>query len=193
MILSLDLARCSIAGLALDIPQDLTFDEWVLVGGQIARRIDHSQFFVGDWANYGELKWGQLKSFAAANGLNYSSLRQYAWVSANVEKSTRVDKLSWHHHLEVAPLPPEEQKKWLALAVKNGWPVAELRRQIRRSKGTIDANQPDHKPLPLGPTEGILEAVSWLTARPSDFWTDSTKEFWRNQLQPLHDFYLSLS
>lgn len=49
-------------------------------------------------------------------GYSRNTIKNSTWVSKNVESSLRSDDLSFHHHKEVAPLPPEEQKHFLQKA-----------------------------------------------------------------------------
>lgn len=73
-------------------------------------------WWVGDWLAFGErAKWGEVYDEAKELfGFEYATLRQAAWVSRSVQLSSRLDKLTWGHHLEVAALDPKHQSRWLA-------------------------------------------------------------------------------
>ena len=45
-----------------------------------AKRIGH-QWWIGDWANYGERRWGELKPTAELAGFDYGTVRTYGWVA----------------------------------------------------------------------------------------------------------------
>jgi hypothetical protein len=64
-----------------------------------------------------------------------------AWVASQFDLSLRSDKLSWSHHVLLAPLEPDEQREWLEQATRDRFTVADLRAALRaeRSSGTQDA------------------------------------------------------
>jgi hypothetical protein len=80
------------------------------------------QFWIGDWLNYGESKYGE--KYAQAVGPEQAETwKNYAWVARSVEMSLRKDILSYKHHEVVAPLNSAGQKDWLARTVQEGWSV----------------------------------------------------------------------
>jgi predicted metalloenzyme YecM len=58
-----------------------------------------------------------------------------AWVASQFDPSLRSDKLSWSHHVLLAPLEPDDQQHWLERAQKERLSVADLRLELRRSHG----------------------------------------------------------
>ena len=60
-----------------------------------------------------------------------ASLRNMAWVAAQFDLSLRSDKLSWSHHVLLAPLDGEEQRRWIGRAVEERLSVADLRLELR--------------------------------------------------------------
>ena len=116
----------------------LTYDNWQRTGSQISKLADLSSWCLGDWLAYGEHQYtSRYRRAVEIVGLNYQTLRNYAWVARRFELSRRRDNLSFQHHMEVAKLPPAEQDQWLDMATKHGWTTSQLRRQIR------DGGQPD--------------------------------------------------
>src|SRR5262249_1898255 len=70
-----------------------------------------------------------------ATRYDVAELRDIAYVSRNVAASLRNDALSWSHHKAVASLDdPDEQRRFLTLAAKEGWIVSELRDAIKRKQ-----------------------------------------------------------
>src|SRR6185437_16632391 len=67
-------------------------------------------------------------------GLDYQTLRNYAWVARQVELWRRREKLSFQHHAEVASLPPDQQDVWLDRAQTERWSRNQLRRHLRASR-----------------------------------------------------------
>jgi hypothetical protein len=143
---------------------------------------------LADWAAYGDREWGALKEFCEKHGMNYSTLKTYAYVARSVEMSRRLDQLSFAHHAEVAPLPSREQAAWLKKALGNNWSVAELRRRIRRGD---QARPGSEGPKFIFDDKAVLQLHHTLTAKPSEYWNDNTRALWRDKLRPIVEFYQS--
>ena len=97
---------------------DLTLEEWEKLGEKLGDTERSIGFMIGDWINYAESKWGEKYNEAiAATGLEYQTLRNYAWVAKRVHLSARADNLPFRHHAVVAKLKDtEQQKHWLQMA-----------------------------------------------------------------------------
>lgn len=118
----------------------LAYDEWVEVGRGLARVGGAVNWWIGDWINYGEHKWGDKYTAALdvfGEQYEYSTLRKMAHVSARVDLFLRQNKLSWNHHLEVAQLEPDEQAILLAFAERNSLSVRDLREAVRAHKRNL--------------------------------------------------------
>jgi hypothetical protein len=110
----------------------LTFDEWEQVGNTLLVMDKSLNWWIGDWICYGENKWGEMYLQAQAiTGWNYDRLARAKWVASKVPFWLRTQNLSWTAHLAVAPLPPNEQKKWLDKAEAEGLHSAELKKAIK--------------------------------------------------------------
>lgn len=126
----------------------LPFEEWRQLGGRIAVRANASQWWLGDWLNFGQQKYGRrYKDGIALTGLDYQTLRNYAVVARRFELSRRRDKLSFQHHAEVCALSDAEQDHWLDHAEQGRWPRNELRR--RRLNERASSSDPASAPLRL--------------------------------------------
>lgn len=175
--------------LQLSLPENMALEDWAAVGRQLTRADAVMKWWLGDWAAFGLRKYGQLKEFAAANNLNYGSLRDAAWVSQAIPMSRRRDNVEWSKHREVAPLKPREQTKWLTQAETT--PIAELRRQIRLSQGKQDGLQSDGPAVKFA-TKDCDDLIHWLKTQPAEFWTPERKAAWRERLAPIVSFYEAL-
>lgn len=124
----------------LRIPGALTFERWQDTGSQISRLVDSSAWCLGDWLVYGQKEFSDryLRAIEVC-GLDYQTLRNYAWVARKFDLDRRRETLSFQHHVEVSSLPPHEQDRWLDLADEFNWSRNELRRNIRAHR------QPDEK------------------------------------------------
>ena len=73
-----------------------TFEEWQNCGDFLKQAERSVQFWIGDWLNYGEKKYGETYS-QVLDGVDYEekTLRNSKWVSSRVELSRRRDNLSF--------------------------------------------------------------------------------------------------
>ena len=109
-------------------PREGRFGFW----GRIA---DSSAWCLGDWLIYGQhLYADRYRHAVAMAGLDYQTLRNYAWIARKFEPARRRAGLAFQHHVEVAALPPQVQDHWLDLAENFRWSRNELRKQIRDSE-----------------------------------------------------------
>lgn len=125
----------------LTLPQDLTIEEWGVIGEQIQKAANCCMWWLGDWWAYGEHAFGEEASQKLGTGYAHQTFKDAAWVSRKIEPSRRRDTLSWAYHREVAALDPEMQDRFLDLADSNNavapkLTIMELRKLISRTKYT---------------------------------------------------------
>jgi hypothetical protein len=133
---------------------ELEHPEWVAQGRQLGALGRCSQWWVGDWIRYGNKKWGEKYAEAARiTGYDIGSLRNMASVAACFDLSLRSDKLSWSHHVLLAPLEREEQVYWINRAVEERFSVADLRLELRTSLRAASMSQTSSDDPPM-PDEG---------------------------------------
>lgn len=112
--------------------EDLGQGEWLATGRRLGAIGRCSQWWIGDWIRYGTVRWGEKYAEAArVTGYDVASLRNMAWVAAQFDLSLRSDKLSWSHHVLLAPLSGEEQRHWIEKAAEERLSVADLRLELR--------------------------------------------------------------
>lgn len=105
---------------SLTFSKDLTFAEWESVGVELFRVNAAWQWWVGDWLNYGERKYGQTYEQALSmTGKSIQTLMNVKSVAAEFETSRRREVLSWSHHEACQALPKEQQDKVLDEAENN--------------------------------------------------------------------------
>lgn len=115
---------------------DLGQAEWLATGRRLGAIGRCSQWWIGDWIRYGASRWGERYAEAArVTGYDVASLRNMAWVASQFDSSLRSDKLTWSHHVLLAPLEPEEQRRWLDRALVERLSVADLRLELRVARG----------------------------------------------------------
>jgi hypothetical protein len=121
-----------IAKVAWQPPSDLGQEEWLSTGRRLGAIGRCSQWWIGDWIRYGTARWGEKYVEAArVTGYDVASLRNMAWVAAQFDASLRSDKLSWSHHVLLAPLTADEQRAWIKRAIDERLSVADLRLELR--------------------------------------------------------------
>jgi hypothetical protein len=120
---------------ALHLDLELTYDDWASLGSRVAAVSGSCAWWIGDWLVFGRHVYGnRYRAAAEQTGLDYQTLRNYAWVAGRFVPSRRQDKLSFGHHLEVASFCEDDQDAWLRRALVEGWSRNELRRQVRAAR-----------------------------------------------------------
>lgn len=124
-------AKAQKAGMVF--PQNLSERSWERIGTGLRELTNSSAWWLADWLIFGESAYG-LRRYREAierTGLDYQTLRNYAWVARRFELHRRRESLSFAHHAEVARLSSAEQDYWLLKAEKQMWSRNELRRALR--------------------------------------------------------------
>jgi hypothetical protein len=138
------------------IPPDDHMDHprWVAVGQRLGGISRSNQWWLGDWLRFGTAKWGEKYVEAAKiTGYDVRSLANMASLAACFEMSRRRDNLTWSHHAVVAALDPDEQDRWLDLAVAERLSVSDLRIELHSVERQRDAQE-------RVSTEPAMESVS---------------------------------
>jgi hypothetical protein len=189
--LELSKSGANFSALGLTLPEELPVENWVHLGQQLNRSNQLVNWWMGDWAAYGQRKYGRLKEFAEANGIDYGYLRDMVWVSESVELSPRRDNLEWTFYRDIASLPPKDQTKWINRIVENKLTRSQLRTQIRQSKGETNGLVSEGQTLKL---LSKFHDDFWreLKSKPTEFWTPERKKIWRDRLTPLVEFWEGL-
>ena len=107
-----------------------SFDEWKRCGVWLQQVEGAVQFWIGDWINYGEIRY-RGKYAEAINESQALVWKNYAWVSRHVEMSLRNDKVGWSHHYEVAKFHDEPKLQRELLAAAEGLTISEFKALIR--------------------------------------------------------------
>ncbi|MGA4838780.1 LmbU family transcriptional regulator [Streptomyces sp. G45] len=154
------LSRLAIHGslnkMGISFPQGMTRQSWEAIGSQLKNVSNSSVWWLADWMIHGESSYGsQYRDAIERTGLDYQTLRNYAWVARRFEHNRRRETLSFAHHAEVARLPAAEQDYWLRKAEQQSWSCKELRKQVRASMAEREI-----VPLPPPNTSGTASASS---------------------------------
>ena len=118
------------------LPAGMTIEEWVECGRSLEKIEGAVQWWLGDWWRYGEHEYGErvaaLQEGGPLEGMNFGTLRNYAWVAGAIETSRRRDVVSFGHHQAVASLTVARQDKWLDRAERDELSVNKLRAAIKQ-------------------------------------------------------------
>ncbi|MER8225590.1 LmbU family transcriptional regulator [Streptomyces sp. NPDC094143] len=132
-VLSFVGGQATVGTSGMTFPQGLPERSWERIGSGLRELTNSSAWWLGDWLIYGETTYGarRYREAVERTGLDYQTLRNYAWVARRFEHHRRRDSLSFAHHAEVTSLPPHEQDHWLHEADRLKWSRNELRRALR--------------------------------------------------------------
>jgi hypothetical protein len=120
---------------SLQFANELTYEEWESIGAELFRVDQAWQWWVGDWINYGEKKYGQTYEQALAlTDKSYGTIADVAAISKEFE-FTRRRAISFSHHKEVRGLELEQQDRILDQAEREGKPLKWVRDRVKEIKG----------------------------------------------------------
>ena len=136
-------AHTQIAAVSWRPLRELELSEWVDCGrrlGSVGRSV---AWWIGDWLQYGNVRYGERYPRAAKiTGYDTQSLMNMVWVASRFASDRRRDGLSWSHHAEVAALAPAEQEVWLDRAESVRRSVRCLRTELRAIRRAILSPEP---------------------------------------------------
>jgi 16S rRNA G966 N2-methylase RsmD len=111
-----------------------TKELWVLAGFEIARYQKGLMWLIGDWLNAGDregyVERGRLAEACERFGIAYDTAAQAVRVAAAFESCSRLQHLSFNHHLTVAN--HDQAADLLAWAEETGATVKQLREEKQR-------------------------------------------------------------
>ncbi len=114
--------------------------EWSALGRRFGEIGRCSQWWLGDWINYGNARFGERYTRAVKlTGYDVQSLMNMVYVASRFDISRRRENLSWSHHATVAALDVAIQDHWLARASADKLSVADLRAELRGRRRALKA------------------------------------------------------
>ena len=145
--------------------EDTTYEQWLEIGKNLMQATQNIMWWLGDWWNFGDRKYGELAAQALDMEIPYNTFSKASYVANKVPIERRNPELSWTHHSEVAPLDPGLQKEYLDRAIDEGLSVKALRSVIKKQKvleSIVENKNVD------------LEDLG-LNYKPTTFWTFGNK------------------
>jgi hypothetical protein len=121
-------------------PGDIDLAEWSAVGRRFGEIGRCSQWWLGDWIQYGNERFGERYTRAVKlTGYDVQSLMNMVYVASRFEISRRREGLSWSHHSALAALELDDQEHWLDRASAERLSVADLRAELRSARRALRA------------------------------------------------------
>lgn len=181
----LEIPGCEFKPTSLTLPERLSFDHWERIGRQLQLADLAVQWWIGDWLNYGEARYGEKYSQALDEfGRKKQTLMNYAFVAKAIETSRRREVVDFSTHAEVAGLPDIEQDRILAKAAKDPdtTTVRDVRREVHRVKRQLGKLQSEiellHTPEVQAYLQRYIETLQTLEEE-----VPLTAKFLRNMVQ----------
>jgi hypothetical protein len=136
---------------SLSLPPALPLKAWQKVGADLHVIADASGWWQGDWLVYGQDRFPDRYQCALQEtGLDYQTLRNYAWVARTFPPARRRSGLSFQHHAEVASLTAAEQEQWLSQAEECDWSRNTLRQRLQAQRA--GGHSPESREVTLSVT-----------------------------------------
>lgn len=127
--------NCQITKTGLKFSEKLSFDQWQEVGKQLQKIHGSIQWWIGDWLNFGEKKYGETYTQAIEEtGLDYDTLTSYKWVAGAFESCPRGQNLSWSAHREIASAPEDKRVELLEKANEEKLTSREVKELVKEIK-----------------------------------------------------------
>lgn len=136
------------------LPEGLNIGEWLQIGETLQRMERSVMWWLGDWWNYGERRYGEMASQASrdavkdATGHTYNTVRQAGHVAAQFQSDARASDLSWTHHRYAAALPSAEAAAILEEARQEAIPTREFAEKVKERKNVIAVEAALSQPAP---------------------------------------------
>ena len=190
----------SIDPTGIEFHGELSFEEWSDIGDKVVPLAKSIGFVVGDWINYGEIRYGEKYVEALRDTkMTLETLKQFSYVARNIEKCRRLHVLDWSHHQAVAKIKdPEEQARWLSVAEKERMSVRRLRKSISAGR-PLDADEIKEDPADRGYVTylALLNRLRRWWKRetgkaPVEEWDEERREVLKRDFKLVQEIYESL-
>lgn len=176
-----------------DLPDGLSYDEWWQIGQTLQQMERSVQWWLGDWWNYGQPRYGELASQATrdaikdATGHTYRSIQNASYVAKEFQNARRRANLSWSHHEAVKGLSEEDADALLDAAESEGLSVFDTRDRVRDRKRAVAGTVlgAESAPLPMSADDLTADARQAMTYHANGMPTKHRAAFERGFVQAL--------
>lgn len=118
---------------ALSLPDDLPFDEWLNLGRDLAAEERNLRWLIGDWCREGHTRFGEQARFDFLSeqlAIDTRQLKQAAKVAEAFPAHLRASDVPYEVHAYVAALPESQRMEALQRASRERWGVRQARQAI---------------------------------------------------------------
>ncbi len=148
---NLEKAGVILRPLSLELPSDLSYDHCLRLGGFLGSLNRDTRWWIGDLLLFGEATFAEkFSQLETATGLTKGTLLSYMRLCARVAPVRRKVGLGLSVHMAVMNLMPREQRRWLALAEREGLNAAALRARIQDEVALANGSLPGVTVEPRG-------------------------------------------
>jgi len=118
---------------ALLIPEDFPMNQWQKAGGTLKKLAKGTQWWVADWLNFGEARYGEKYSqYIEDLGLAAGTINNYQSIGGRMPPERRREELSFGHHESVLAVEdPALQDELLQKSIDENWTRDQLRQFIK--------------------------------------------------------------
>lgn len=129
--------RFRMTPVGMEIPADVTGEEWEDVGFIIKSLESSISWVVGDWAAFANRMWSTPYAQIAEHfGYVEDTVKSYASVCRAVQRLIRNQRVDFSHHRLVMGLTAEKQRYWLDQAAANHWRLEDMRKAMSNRRLT---------------------------------------------------------
>ena len=147
-----------------------TYEQWEAVGRRLQYVRAAVHWWIGDWLNEGEARWGERYAQAVdLTGYTSQTLMNDKWVASRVQFSRRREELPFSHHAEVAALEPRLQDELLELAAQGDLTRQEFREAARLVK-SVDAGRAVQWRVQVVEADGAVSYLSGNSVSEGPVW-----------------------
>jgi hypothetical protein len=124
--------KCRLDATSLTLPDDATFESCQNMLSAMQGLGNCTKWWIGDVLVHAERAFGEkYAQLLDASDFEYGALRNICYTATQVAPSVRRKELTFWHHREVAALLPNDQRKFLKIAVDQKLSAAALRALIQ--------------------------------------------------------------
>jgi N6-adenosine-specific RNA methylase IME4 len=118
-------------------PANMSFEEWCAAGEQLGQMDRAVQWWIGDWWNFGEHRYGERAAIVRSlgwTGPSFQTCMDCGWVANKFKTSSRNEVLTFKHYRAVASLDLSQAKTLLRAAEVNRWSAQRLRTMVKQRR-----------------------------------------------------------
>jgi hypothetical protein len=148
---------------SLSIPDGTPFEVTERMLATLKQLQNCTKFWIGDLLVFSERAYGEKYSqLLDSTDYEYGTLCNISYTAEHVSPAVRRKELTFWHHQEVAALKPDEQKKFLKIAVDQRLTASALRALIKNKA-------PSEKPKKVETFELALKSILKICAANKEF------------------------